>query len=92
MTLATDDLSAFFDNVEAIDRQTKQIDVLQIDQCIKELLTDRERLVRDIGQDTRETASAVAKLHGYSLSTTSGNGKDITSDIRGWMAEYWVTQ
>lgn len=60
-----------------------------IDLTIAELTQERRALRDTILRDTQDAARAVAAQHGYHLAFTPTRGKQLTSEVRGWLQEYW---
>lgn len=60
-----------------------------IDETVLKLTAEREQHRRAIDHDTRAAARAAAAQHNYTVAFDRPAGREITSDLHRWLAEYW---
>ena len=89
LALATPGLSEQITAVEARTQQDRLLAFHDIDKTIAALQQERQRVNREISNDTRMAVVSVAAQHGYRVSFTRGAGGEITASVRAWLGEYW---
>lgn len=60
-----------------------------IDETAEKLRREREQCSQAIDRDTRDAARAIAAEHNWTVELDKQTGRDITNNLRRWMADYW---